>query len=249
MRLLDKTAVVTGAQKGIGRAAALALAGAGANVVVNYLDDENAAAEIISEIEGMGRQAAVAKGNVANREDITTMMDAAEAFGGVDILVNNAGIFPRVDFLSLSEEDWDKVMDVNLKAGFFCMQEAARRMVAKGRGGGIINLSSSAAFTGPPLGVHYGASKGGVIGMTRAAASALAEHDIRVNAIAPGLTDTAQPRDGMTEEEIVEAANATPLGRLSLPEDIANTVVFLASDDSRQMTGQLMHVNAGQHYR
>ena len=249
MRLLDKTAVVTGAQKGIGRAAALALAGAGANVVVNYLDDENAAAEIISEIEGMGRQAAVAKGNVANREDITTMMDAAEAFGGVDILVNNAGIFPRVDFLSLSEEDWDKVMDVNLKAGFFCMQGAARRMVAKGRGGGIINLSSSAAFTGPPLGVHYGASKGGVIGMTRAAASALAEHDIRVNAIAPGLTDTAQPRDGMTEEEIVEAANATPLGRLSLPEDIANTVVFLASDDSRQMTGQLMHVNAGQHYR
>lgn len=249
MKLADKTALVTGAQQGIGRAAALALAAAGANVVVNYLDDENAAAAIVAEIQGLGRHASAVRGSVAESQDIAAMMAAAESFGGIDILVNNAGIFPRVEFLAMTGEDWQRVIDTNLKGGFFCMQEAARAMIAKGRGGAIVNISSSAAFTGPPLGVHYAASKSGVIGMTRAAASALAAHDIRVNAIAPGLTDTAQPRDGMSEEEIAAAARATPLGRLSQPEDIANTVVFLASEDSRQITGQLIHVNAGLQYR
>ena len=189
------------------------------------------------------------QGNVVETADVVRIIDAAEPFGGVDILVNNAGIFPRVAFLDMTDDDWDRVFAVNLKGGFRCLQAAARRMIAGNRNGAIVNLSSSAAFTGPPLGVHYAASKGGVIGMTRAAASALAPHGIRVNAIAPGLTDTAQPRDGMSETEIATASAATPLGRLSQPEDIANAIVFLASDDSRQMTGQLMHINAGLQFR
>jgi 3-oxoacyl-[acyl-carrier protein] reductase len=249
MALKGKCALVTGAQQGIGRAAALELAAAGADVVINFLDDESAAAAIAATIESGGGRALVVQGTVTDTADVIGMMDAAEELGGIDILVNNAGIFPRVELLDLSDDDWDRVIDVNLKGSFRCLREAARRMTDHGRGGVIINLASSAAYTGPELGVHYGASKGGVIGMTRAAASALASHGIRVNAIAPGLTDTAQPRDGMNEEEISQAAAATPLGRLTQPEDIANAVVFLASDASRQMTGQILHVNAGLQFR
>jgi len=168
----------------------------------------------------------------------------ARALGGLDVLVNNAGVYPRVPFLEMKEGDWDYVLDVNLKGSFFCAQAAARLMVKGGRRGAIINLSSQ-AVRGAPLGVHYSASKSGVIGMTRAMALELAPHGIRVNAIAPGLTDTAQPRYGHSEEGLASLARAVPMGRMAQPGEIADVIVFLASDDARYITGQVVNVNGG----
>ncbi len=164
--------------------------------------------------------------------------------GGIDVLVNNAGVYPRVAFLEMRERDWDLVLDVNLKGGFFCAQAAARAMIAGARHGAIINLASQ-AIRGAVRGVHYSASKGGVVAMTRAMALELAPHRIRVNAIAPGLTDTAQPRYGNSEEELATMARAVPLGRMAHPDDIAEVAVFLASENSRYVTGQTLHANGG----
>jgi NAD(P)-dependent dehydrogenase (short-subunit alcohol dehydrogenase family) len=159
--------------------------------------------------------------------------------------VNNAGVFPRVPFLAMPEQEWDHVLDVNLKGSFLCAQASARAMVAAGRPGAIVSISS-VAIRGTPLGVHYSASKAGLLGLTRAMALALAPHGIRVNAVAPGLTDTAQPRYGNTEAELVELARTIPLGgRMAHPDDIASVVVFLVSDEARFVTGQLVHVNGG----
>jgi NAD(P)-dependent dehydrogenase (short-subunit alcohol dehydrogenase family) len=165
--------------------------------------------------------------------------------GPIDILVNNAAVFPRVPFLDMSEGDWGFVLGVNLKGACFCAQTVAKTMVATGRPGSIVNLTSGAAFRSSPRGVHYVASKGGVLSMTRAMALELAPYRIRVNAIAPGLTDTAQPRYGSSEAELAEAARAIPLGRMAQPEEIARTALFLASDDAGFITGQTVHVNGG----
>ena len=173
------------------------------------------------------------------------MVDQAAAqLGRLDILVNNAGIYPRAAFLALTEALWDSVLGVNLKGAAFCAQAAARVMVAGGAGGAIINLSSQ-AVRGAVRGVHYSASKAGLIGLTRSMALELAPHGIRVNAIAPGLTDTAQPRGGSTEDELAAMAAALPLGRIGRASDIANAVVFLASEQSAFMTGEVMQINGG----
>jgi NAD(P)-dependent dehydrogenase (short-subunit alcohol dehydrogenase family) len=153
-------------------------------------------------------------------------------------------MYPRVSFLDMRESDWDFVLDINLKGSFFCAQAAAQAMIAAGRQGSIINLASQ-AIRGAVRGVHYSASKGGVVAMTRAMALELAPHRIRVNAIAPGLTDTAQPRYGNTEEELEAMGRAVPLGRMAQPDDIASVAVFLASAAARFMTGQTVHVNGG----
>ena len=163
-------------------------------------------------------------------------------------MVNNAGIFPRVDFLDASAADWDAVIDVNLKGAFLAARDAVNAMVARGVAGAIVNIASIVAVGGAIRGVHYAASKGGLVGLTRAAALELAPHGIRVNAIAPGLTDTAQPRYGNTDEELAEMARAMPLGRMVTHDEIADAAVFLASDESRQMTGQTIHVNGGQFF-
>jgi NAD(P)-dependent dehydrogenase (short-subunit alcohol dehydrogenase family) len=244
--LTGQTALVTGAQQGIGKAIAIALAREGANVVINYFDDKAAADAVAASVLAAGGKALVVAGDVSAAGVPGALVDAAVgAFGGIDILVNNAGVFPRVAFLEMTEKDWDFVHSINLKAGFFCAQAAARAMVAAGTQGAIINLASSAMFGASPQGVHYSASKGGVVSMTRAMAMELAPWKIRVNAIAPGLTDTAQPRYGMTEEELSAKAATMPLGRIGQPEDIANVAVFLASDRSAFMTGQTVHANGG----
>ena len=246
MRLVGKVALVTGAQQGIGRAIALALAREGADVGVNYLDDRGAAEQVVAEVRGSGRRACVVHGDVGRATDAETMVGTvARELGTPAILVNNAGVFPRVDFLAMTEADWDHVLDVNLKGSFLCAQAAARRMVDERLGGAIVNLAS-VAMRGTPLGVHYSASKAGVMGLTRAMALALAPHRIRVNAIAPGLTDTAQPRYGNSEAELVELGRQIPLeGRMARPEEIARVAVFLAGEESSWITGQTIHVNGG----
>ena len=246
MQLVANVALVTGAQQGIGHAIALGLARAGADVGVNYLDDRASAEQVAAEIRGAGRRACLVPGDVSRARDVETIVDTvARELGSPGILVNNAGVFPRVDFLAMTEADWDHVLDVNLKGSFLCAQAAARRMVTAGHGGAIVNLSS-VAMRGAPLGVHYSASKAGVMGLTRAMALALAPHRIRVNAIAPGLTDTAQPRYGNTEAELVELGRQIPLeGRMARPEEIARVAVFLAAEESGWVTGQTLHVNGG----
>lgn len=244
-RLANKVAVVTGAQQGIGEAIAVAFAREGARIAVNYLDDKAAAECVVARIEALGSEAIAVAGDVANSGDATRIIDAGHELGGLDVLVNNAGIFPRVDFLDMREAQWDEVLSVNLKGTFLCARAAAQRMVESGSGGAIINIASIVAFAGTDRGVHYTASKAGVVGFTRAVALELAAYRIRVNAIAPGLTDTAQPRYGMTEEELDRAGRALPLGQLAQPGDIADAALFLACDDSRLMTGQTIHINSG----
>jgi 3-oxoacyl-[acyl-carrier protein] reductase len=245
MRLAGKVALVTGAQQGIGKAIALAFGREGASVAVNYLDDQAAGEAIVKKIHETGGRAVAVAGSVARVGDVLTMVEAGNVFGGIDILVNNAGIFPRVGFLEMTEAQWDEVLNVNLKGTFFCTQTVIRHLVEQGRPGAVVNLASSAAFRSSPRGVHYVSSKAGIVGFTRATALELARYRIRVNAIAPGTTDTAQPRYGMSEEELQAVGRQVPLGRMAVADDIASMAVFLASEEASHITGQTMHVNGG----
>ncbi len=247
MKLAGKTALVTGAQQGIGAAIAVALAGEGAQVALTWLDDRKAAESVAARITSAGRTAHLIRADVSKLSEIEAMVaETVRTLGAPDILVNNAGVYPRVPLLEMKESDWDYVLDINLKAGCFATVAMARALIAAGKPGAVINLASS-AVRGAVRGVHYSASKGGVVSMTRAMALELAPHNIRVNAIAPGLTDTAQPRYGNSDSELIDMARATiPLGgRLLTPDQIARTAVFLASDEASAVTGQVLHVNGG----
>jgi NAD(P)-dependent dehydrogenase (short-subunit alcohol dehydrogenase family) len=247
MKLAGRIALVTGAQQGIGAAIAVALAEEGANITLTWLDDRAAAAEVAGRISLAGRRVHLIRADVARLADINMMVeDTARVLGAPDILVNNAGVYPRVKLLEMRESDWDYVLDINLKAGCFATIAAAKALIAAGKGSGsVINISSQ-AIRGAVRGVHYSASKGGVVSMTRAMALELAPHNIRVNAIAPGTTDTAQPRYGNTDAELIEMARAIPLGgKMLTPNQVARTAVFLASEDASAITGQVLHVNGG----
>jgi NAD(P)-dependent dehydrogenase (short-subunit alcohol dehydrogenase family) len=247
MKLAGRIALVTGAQQGIGAAIAGALAEEGADIALTWLDNEQAAEAVAGRIRGAGRRAHLIRADVARLADVEAMLaDSVRMLGTPDILVNNAGVYPRVKLLEMRESDWDYVLDINLKAGCFATIAFAKALMASGKGGGsVINISSQ-AIRGAVRGVHYSASKGGVVSMTRAMALELAPHNIRVNAIAPGTTDTAQPRYGNTEAELIEMAKTIPLGgKMLTPGQIARTAVFLASEDANAITGQVLHVNGG----
>ena len=238
-----RVALITGAAsaRGQGAAEARLFAGEGATVVLADVNDE----EGVRTAASIGGRASYVRLDVTDDAQWGSVVRrVVEEHGRVDVLVNNAGVFPRSAFLEMTEREWDHVLSVNLKGGFLCAQAVARALVAAGRPGAIVNIASS-AVRGDPRGVHYSASKAGVVGMTRAMALALAPHRIRVNAIAPGLTDTMQPRYGNTEEQIAERAREIPLGRMAKPEEIARVAVFLATSDAEWITGELIHVNGG----
>jgi len=239
----NKTAIVTGASKGIGYGIALALAKEGANVVLADVDEsgnENAAKEIE---EATNSKCLAVSCDVSKKEDVDDFIKASvEKFGAVDILVNNAGIFPFKPFLELTEADWDKVLDINLKSIFLCSQAAAKVMKD---GSKIISISSIASLIGFEGLTHYCASKGGINGLTRALALELAPKKINVNAIAPGLISTPGANAGVDDETTKQMVAQIPWNRKGLPEDIANAVVYLSSQQSDYVTGQVIVVDGG----
>ena len=250
MRLKDKVALVTGSSRGIGRGIALAFAREGADVVVNCVIRVDKATEVLQEIESMGRRAIVFRADVSKRSEVDEMVNSAlQTFGRIDILVNNAGIVRRLDMLETTEEDWDRVMNVNVKGVFNCTQVVARHMVER-RSGKIINTSSVVGF-GTAMLRHfvYPVSKAAVFNLTRRAAFELGKYGINVNSIAPGMTITDIMYEDRTEEEVAsyieEKTKASALGKACTPQDIANAAVFLASDESNLITGQIIVVDGG----
>ena len=208
MKFRNKVVLVTGAQEGSGRNMALAFAKEGGNIAINWLDNRARAEEVAEAAKNFGTKTELIQGDISKVHDVQRVVTSTlEAFGAIDILINNAGIFPRIPFLEMDEANWDNVIDTNLKGSFFCAQAAAKYMIKSGNRGSIINLASQAIQGHAPNSVHYTSSKTGIVGMTRAIAREIARYGIRVNCIAPGLTDTAQPRYGHTEAELVELAN------------------------------------------
>lgn len=240
--LKDKVAIVTGAAKGIGRGIALAMAGEGAKVVVSDLNDVECL-DVVAEIEKMGGEAIAVKCDVSIKAEVDELISVTMTkFGHLDILANNAGIFPFISFEQMTEENWDKVLDVNLKSIFLTSQAAVKVMKP---GSKIVNISSIAAYVGFGGLVHYCASKGGVNGMIRALALELATKKINVNNVAPGAIETPGATGAQTEEMKKGTIATIPAGRMGLPEDIANAVVFLASDKADYITGQTLVVDGG----
>jgi 3-oxoacyl-[acyl-carrier protein] reductase len=246
----DKVAIVTGASRSIGRGVALALAREGCAVVVNYSKSKKEADEVVNTIKEMGRKAIAVKCDVSKRDEVEAMFKATvEEYGKVDILVNNAGIGTGGSLLETTDEIWDRHMAVNLKGVFLCSQVAARYMVKK-KYGKIVNISSNSGFgIAMPNETSYAVSKAGVIQLTKSSAYDLGKYNINVNSVAPGAVDTTMLRGRRSEEEyekLLEGRrNRTSLGIVGTPEDIANAVLFLASDKSRYITGKTLLVDGG----
>jgi NAD(P)-dependent dehydrogenase (short-subunit alcohol dehydrogenase family) len=246
MRLKGKRALVTGAGSGIGRAIARGFAAEGAAVIVADLIRDRAR-ETTESLLAAGHSAYAVQADVSRKQQVDAMIQTAiDQFGGLDTLVCGAGISPMTPFLDISEEEWDRVIDINLKGPFLCGQAAARHM--KGAGGGvIINITSQLTEVAQPKSVHYVASKGGAKMMTKGMVLDLARFKIRINAIAPGLTNTAMTRldtaEGWAEHE--EFMSHIPMGRPGLPEDMIGAAVYLASDDSAYVNGATILVDGG----
>ena len=242
--LENKVALVTGAGRGIGRAIAIALAKEGAEVIVNYNGSEEREIEVKQTIEEYGGKASVYKCNVSDFEACETMIkDVVKEYGHLDILVNNAGITRDGLIMKMKEEDFDAVLNVNLKGTFNTIRHSARQML-KQRSGKIINISSVSGILGNAGQANYAASKAGVIGLTKTMARELGSRGITVNAIAPGFVDT-EMTEVLSEELKESACKQIILGRFGKPEDIANAAVFLASDKADYITGQVISVDGG----
>lgn len=245
MRKLEgKVAVVTGASRGIGRAIALKLADEGAKVVVNYSGSQAKAEEVVAAIQDAGGEALAVQASVAKSDEVAALMDTAvKTFGSIDILVNNAGITRDNLLMRMKENEWDDVMDTNLKGVFLCTKAVTRQMM-KQRAGRIINISSIVGVAGNAGQANYVAAKAGVIGLTKTTAKELASRNILVNAIAPGFIETEMTAE-LPEELKKGMLTQIPLAKLGQPEDIAKAVIFLASEDANYMTGQTLHIDGG----
>ncbi|KZM52591.1 3-oxoacyl-[acyl-carrier-protein] reductase [Geobacillus stearothermophilus] len=242
--LEGKIALVTGASRGIGRAVALELARQGANVVVNYAGSEAKANEVVEMIHSLGREAIAVQADVARAEEVERLVKTAlDQFGRLDILVNNAGITRDNLLMRMKEEEWDAVINTNLKGVFLCTKAVTRPMM-KQRGGRIINIASVVGVIGNPGQANYVAAKAGVIGLTKTAARELASRNITVNAVAPGFI-TTDMTEALSEELKGEMLKQIPLARFGEPDDVARVVAFLASDAAGYMTGQTLHVDGG----
>ena len=241
MNLNDKVAIVTGSARGIGKAIALKLAEAGAAVVVSDIVEAEPVAE---EIRASGRQSLAITADVSSREDVAGLIDRTIAtFGKVDILVNNAGITRDQLLMRMSDEDWDSVLSVDLKSAFLCSRAVLRHMV-KQRWGRIISISSIVGITGNAGQANYAAAKAGIIGLTKSIAREVASRGITANAIAPGFIDTEMTQK-LTEEQRQSAQKKIPAGYLGSPRDVAEAVAFLASEEARYITGQVLSVDGG----
>ena len=244
MNFTGKTAVVTGGSRGIGRAICLELARGGANVMLCYAGNEEAALDTAAACEALGAKAAAMRCDVSKTDEVKALVDAAlQQFGAVHILVNNAGITRDGLLMTMKEDAWDQVLDTNLKGAFLTMKAVARTMM-KQRYGRIVNLSSVVGLHGNAGQVNYAASKAGVIGMTKSMARELASRGVRVNAIAPGFVETAMT-EKLPEEARKAGAAQVPLGRFAKPEEVAAAVCFLAGDDASYITGQVLCVDGG----
>lgn len=243
MMLEGKVAAITGASRGIGRDMALMFAARGANVVVSARNEE-ALKTLVGEIEASGGEALAVTGDVSVADDANTLVQSAvETFGRLDILVNNAGVTRDGLLLRMKDEDWDAVIDTNLKGAFLCTRAAARVM-SKQKAGRIINISSVVGEMGNAGQANYCASKAGLLGLTKSVARELARRNVTVNAVTPGFIVTEMTED-LPEKSRQELTAQIPLGRLGQPEDIAHAVLFLASDQAVYITGQVLGVNGG----
>ena len=245
LNLADKTAVVTGGAGGIGQAICRVLARAGARVCIHYHSNEAGAVALKEQIKQSGGSATTVHADVTDKADVERLFDvvAAES-GGIDILINNAGVYPASPFLNISEEEYELMMDSNVRSVMLCTQAAARRIAARGRGGAIVNIASIAASGVLGMHSHYCASKSAVVMFTRATASELGEHDIRVNAVSPGLIW----REGLEEawpEGVARYKQAAALKSIGQPEDVANACLFLVSAAGRWITGIDLIVDGG----
>ena len=244
MNLSGKVALVTGASRGIGKACALYLAELGAKVAINYSRSSEQADQVVAQIKEMGGEAIAIRADVSKQAEVETMVDETiKSLGGLDILINNAGVTKDTLLIRMKEEDWDQVLDINLKGAFLVTKAAAKYMMKK-RQGKIINISSVIGVSGNAGQANYAASKAGIIGFSKSIAKELAPRGILVNIIAPGFIDTDMT--DVLNDQVKEAIlSKIPLGRYGDPEDIAYLVGFLSSDQSQYITGQVIHVDGG----
>ncbi|MBN2899532.1 MAG: 3-oxoacyl-[acyl-carrier-protein] reductase [Clostridia bacterium] len=240
----NKTVIVTGGSRGIGKAVALAFGAKGANVVVNYTASETKAVETVEEIKALGGDAIAVKCNVAVAEDVEGLLEATkEAFGNVDYLINNAGITRDGLLIRMKEDDWDAVIDTNLKGVYLCSKIIGKAML-KQKCGSIVNMTSVVGVMGNAGQANYAASKAGVIGFTKSTAKEFASRGITVNAVAPGFINSDMTN--VLDEEVKETySKAIPLQKMGEPEDVANAVMFLCSDMAKYITGQVIQVDGG----
>lgn len=246
MNLKGKTALVTGGSRGIGRAIALELAAQGANIVVNYTRNAEMAAGVVAELEALGVQALAVQADVSVAAEAERLVDQAAALTGqIDLLINNAGITRDTLLIRMKEEDWDDVLQINLK-GAFLMTKLVGKAMLKKKAGRIVNITSVVGVMGNPGQANYAASKAGLIGLTKSAAKEFASRGITVNAVAPGFIRTDMT-DALSEDVKAKYAEAIPLGAMGEAEDIARTVAFLCSEGARYITGQVLLVDGGLH--